>query len=825
MQQSEWNVRLSLLYQPKTGLKLPRFLLARLQMDSLANQTSARNMCRALEHLPDKLKDTFSDAMKRTAAQPKEYSQLAAQIISWIYYAKRPLTVAELREALSVEYGDIKLDRSGRHDVDLLTDVCCGLVSVGEQDKVIRLVHYSFQQYLDENWTIDFPHSQRWIAITCLTYLMLDDFSPEAMDEVDEPHTQHEDRAFATVTRSQWQDSHRFFTYVVTYWGDHVRGSLEKELEPLILRFLDRKMHLMYSLQLYNRLMFRNLGYDTWPHKPSSLHLTAYWGLPQVTRALIRRGADVHATDVQKRSPLFCAALNGHGDVAYALLDEGAVINVKDVVDATPSHAAVINDHIDISRLFLLRGADPNALDKDGSSPMSLAASNGNLSMMDLLFQKGAIAGKTDRRGVAPLEIASRGGHLAAIQWLLMRGIEIDSTDVFPLIEATYANHPQIVRILLDAGAPIDAIDGLGHTALCVAIKQKNSNLIERLVLRGADVDMHGTGFENECPLQMAIRAGDAPSVKLLINNGARVDVSGEEIGTVLQLAVFYRNSDIVRMILSKSHSSDIILDKGIFGASPLHLAVQLKDIVILSLLLNHRSLCHRSKWENSTTSDLDTANKFRITPLHQAVYLSWKSGIKALIDKGADPKQLDLYGQTCLDWALPDKDLFHEFNGPRRYHATDQATQRHSLHQSVRDLVSELSLDPRRRGGRRIDYHYLGHCLLRLSDLEEASTAFEQLIMNVPAQDELPVHNIVCHQCGGDDVKGSRFVCYTCADIDLCAVHMETYGSNPPDRRCKGHQFLKVPRANWKRSESEEADWKGERIDEWLARLLRKYG
>ena len=171
-------------------------------MDSLVNQTSARNIYRALEYLPERLNDTFDDAMSRAAAQPEEHSILAAQVISWIFYAKRPLSVVELREALAVELGDTRLDRSGCHEVDLSLDVCCGLVSIDEEDNVIRLVHYSLQQYLEDKWKAYNPRSKWGIATTCLTYLMLDDFSPEATEDIDGSIVETGDAPLST--RSQW---------------------------------------------------------------------------------------------------------------------------------------------------------------------------------------------------------------------------------------------------------------------------------------------------------------------------------------------------------------------------------------------------------------------------------------------------------------------------------------------------------------------------------------------------------------------------------------------------------------------------------------------
>ena len=785
-------------------------------MDSLVNQTSARNIYRALEHLPEKLNDTFDDAMNRAAAQPEEHSILAAQVISWIFYAKRPLSVVELREALSVEPGDTRLDRSGCHEVELSLDVCCGLVSIDEEDNVIRLVHYSLQQYLEDNWKIDYPGSKKGIATTCLTYLMLDDFSPEATEDIDSSMIKTGDASLST--RSRWQDSHRFFSYVASYWAEHVKGSLEKELESLILRFFHSKVHLLYGLQEYNKLRFRNLEYDTWPHKPSSLHLTAYWGLSHIIRILVKQGADVLAVDAQNRTPLVCAALNGHSEVARVLLREGADVNARDSSAATPLHAAVINDNVDIARLLLKLKADANAKDKDGSSPMCLAASNGNLQMMDLLLQMGASVDKNDKRGVSPLEIASRGGHAAAVQWLLVKGVDVNSKNSFPLTEAVYANQPHVVRILLNAGVYINKVNELGYTALGTAVKKGNINIVQRLVAAGANVNTSGKSLGDESPLQMAAFEGNEALVTLLLSHGADVRAQGGNLGTVLQMAIYSRKQSIVSMVLKALPSQDVNLAKGNFGTTPLQLAVLLKNFEILSLLLSHRSNL------SQPVADTNMTTSFGITPLHQALYLGWESGIDALVRRGANPQIFDLYGQTCLDWAFQDKDLFRRLGGRKTYRPTSHVIQQGLLKEAVRSLLITLSQNSDRQDGRRINYHYLGHCLLRLTDVEEARTSFEQQIKNVFSKHE-PKHNILCHRCEDEDIVGSRFVCHTCADIDICSSHMSQYYLKSPDPRCKNHQFLKVPGPQWKGLGNGKVNEAGETTDRWLARLLSKYG
>lgn len=785
-------------------------------MDSLVHQTSARSIYRALKHLPEKLSDTFHDAMERTAAQPTEHSLLANQVISWIFYAKRPLQVAELREALAVEEGDTRLDRSGCPEVQLSINVCCGLVIIDEQDGVIRFVHYSFQQYLEDCWDLDCPRSREGIATICLTYLMLNDFSPEATETPDWPLT--------TVTNSslsagsQWQASHRFLSYVASYWAEHVRGHLEKDLEPLILRYFDMKVHMLYGIQQYNRLVIRNLDYDCWPYEPSPLHITAYWGLHHITEVLIDRGADISMEDSEKRTPLVCAALGGHGKVACLLLGYGAEVDARDSSAATPLHAAVINDHLDIAKLLLESGADANTQNKIGFSPMCIAASNGSLSMMDLLLQHGASVNKINiSRGFSPLEIASRGGHATAVQWLLMKGNDASLKDTFPLIEAVLANKPHIIRILLDTNAKVNAINDMGLTALGAAVKKNDVDMVRRLIAAGADANQRKTGL-SETPLQMAAFQGNEALVSLLIHHGANLYDQGGDLGTVLQAAIYSRNSVIVRMILD--NFPDVNLGADIYGTTPLHLAVLSKEISILSQLLRHRS-------DPNQTIGLANPNvfsSFGTTPLHHAVYMGWGPGIDALMSNNADPWLPDLYGRSCIYWAHKDSNLMRRLGGHRlKYKPTLNASHQLHLWKSIQDRIAALQKESDRRGGRNQNYHYLGHCLLRVGDVEEARTSFEQQITNVFSKHE-PKHNIICGRCD-NDIVGSRFICYTCADIDLCGDDMRNY-ERPTilGPQCEGHSFLKVPGPKWEDFGSSQVNARGETIDEWLEQLRHKY-
>ena len=52
----------------------------------------------------------------------------------------------------------------------------------------------------------------------------------------------------------------------------------------------------------------------------------------------------------------------------------------------------------------------------------------------------------------------------------------------------------EVVALLLDAGAPIDAVDDRGRTALMMAAELGRGEVVDLLLARGADRTHHGQG-------------------------------------------------------------------------------------------------------------------------------------------------------------------------------------------------------------------------------------------------------------------------------------------------------------------------------------------
>ena len=119
---------------------LNRFLLARLHMDTLADESNRNGIIKALEKLPEGFDGTYDDALERINRQSKRRKYMAYRVLSWISYAFRPLSLIELQYALAIREGMTKMDDNDLDDEEFLISICMGLVTVSEESHQVGLV-------------------------------------------------------------------------------------------------------------------------------------------------------------------------------------------------------------------------------------------------------------------------------------------------------------------------------------------------------------------------------------------------------------------------------------------------------------------------------------------------------------------------------------------------------------------------------------------------------------------------------------------------------------------------------------------------------------
>lgn len=137
---------------------------------------------------------------------------------------------------------------------------------------------------------------------------------------------------------------------------------------------------------------------------------------------------------------------------------------------------------------------------------------------MGMLLDLGADANAaTDGRGITPLHVAARGGHADVVRLLLEWGARVDAPTAegqTPLMFAVAARREPVVRLLLDHGANVRATDRAGATPLHWAAQECAEAVARWWLDQGAPVDARDT--RGETPRDWATRAGCAGMVRVL---------------------------------------------------------------------------------------------------------------------------------------------------------------------------------------------------------------------------------------------------------------------------------------------------------------------
>lgn len=121
------------------------------------------------------------------------------------------------------------------------------------------------------------------------------------------------------------------------------------------------------------------------------------------------------------------------------------------------------------------------------------------------------------------------------------------------LTAAAACGHVDVVRILLEAGVPINQSKTNGATALFLASQNNHREVMQLLLERGADVNQ--AKQDNVAPLLMAARCDSRKAVELLLKHKAKVNETDTNGMTPLLLAAFHGNGEMTTLLLR--HGAD----------------------------------------------------------------------------------------------------------------------------------------------------------------------------------------------------------------------------------------------------------------------------
>ncbi|KAF5251050.1 hypothetical protein FANTH_3811 [Fusarium anthophilum] len=446
------------------------FLLAQLHLDSLRDKTSVATVRKAPRQLPsgsDAYYDAYYIPMERVTGQQPGHKDLAIQVLSWITCARRPLTIQELRHALAVEVGTEELDMDASPDTDIILQVCIGLVTVDKSDSIIRLVHYTTQEYFEKTREIWFLKAESYITTTCVTYLNFRTFKsgPPRKD-------------------ADFKEPTPLYLYAANNWAFQARNA--GAICEGVIDFLESAPNVASSAQVCMRpemaIWTSKKGEDV-DRRARGLHLAAFFGAIAETRVLLSTN-DVELKDGYGRTAIFYAARTGQEAVMSLLLDGGAKADLQDNGGNTPLSLAAAYGHEESTKLLLANNVKTDTADslrrtplashdhgpttaRNGastnsksmrliSSPLSEASRWGDMAMVKLLLEYGAQVDSNEGHGNTPLEIAARYYHIPILLLLLHHGKSINLKDL-RLDRALEEVFDDLQRLLELSGPPSKA--------------------------------------------------------------------------------------------------------------------------------------------------------------------------------------------------------------------------------------------------------------------------------------------------------------------------------------------------------------------------------
>jgi ankyrin repeat protein len=557
-----------------------KFLFAKLYLLTLKTQHNKEGVQNCLRVLPKTLPDIYDKMIRRIKNQDEEDSKIALKILSYLTVAKQTMTLQQLQHALAVQTGDSTINTNRIMDAELILDITQGLVIIDTHTdgsrSTIRLFHLTLQDYLESSISTWFPTAHVDIALASLNYLQLTIFS-----EASSHWTEFQKKA----------ETHPFVSYC-SYWGDHMRASLQfdksEELEKMALDYL-RQPHRMNAFS--QATWCAQSGYsDHWDVRRgvSCVHVVAWFGLDGIISTLCEEN-DEYLDQVETtyfQTPLMYACRRGHTMAVQQLLKLGADVKIKSGLGLTALMEAVGGGHPEVVGLLLSSENgrvvinEPNE-EKSNRTALMMAVQNCHVEIVQQLLSYSEIDINVQDSGRFTTLIHAVRKH-AELNWEILT-IE-NSTDE---MAAKLHDYEGILQMLLaKPGLNLNSIDILGKSALVFAAELDDANVVTMLLERGASSTIKDNQ-DGAVAIMNAVERGCKMALDSMLEYGVDLSCLDDNGRTIMHYAASSSsiNADsIVKLLYEKGLNIDAV-DK--FNRSPLMQASQVGSLPVVKFLLS----------------------------------------------------------------------------------------------------------------------------------------------------------------------------------------------------------------------------------------------
>ena len=149
---------------------------------------------------------------------------------------------------------------------------------------------------------------------------------------------------------------------------------------------------------------------------------------------------------------------------------------------------AIKNDDAATIQQLMARGFDPNTVDPQRQHGLILAIREPSPKAANALLDAPKIAlNNLNAQGESPLMLAALKGQLELVAKLVKKGADVNKTGWTPLHYAASYGHAEVIKLLIENHAYIDAESPNGSTPLMMASMYGNPQSVKLLLDEGAD--------------------------------------------------------------------------------------------------------------------------------------------------------------------------------------------------------------------------------------------------------------------------------------------------------------------------------------------------
>ena len=587
------------------------FLLIRLQENQLSRSKNKKQLQAIVNDMPSEQEHAYERDWEYISTLPNCDRLRALDILRWVTFALRPLTVFEITEALLIEdnadcddlQSDDLPDNVDKDFVDeQIIGLCGSLFEIRSSSaentqspgsSTIHLAHFSVKQYLlamipDKSVFSSDRNSQNgYLAKLCLRYLNYPDvWISSSTLENDQCHGDGKsDQDLIDLINM-------FFKPGNPTW-DHWRKRFESIMELSLSNI--EQLGEDSSLSDISLSDIEQPGVATSFSDKSqagetpgtSLHYAALFGLDDTIQSLqSQKDFDPNVLGGIFGTALQAACKQGNLSTAKFLIDSGADINMQGGEYVRAIFAAIASEdgHFEMVKILLDKGADMAVVNQDGDTPLINAVYYGHIEVARLLLDRGANLFVTNNNGSTPLIIAAVYNHFELVEFLLDKGADqtvVDQDGDSSLMCAILRGHLEVVRLLLDRGASLTTYNNAGFSPLSFAANHGHPNIVKLLLERGADLTI--TCQHGNPPTHYAAQNGHLEVVRLLLDKGADQTIIDHDGNTPLMDAIIDGHLEVIRLLLDRCAP---LASTNNTAFSPLCLAASHGHLEVTKLLL-----------------------------------------------------------------------------------------------------------------------------------------------------------------------------------------------------------------------------------------------